>query len=171
MKCLFFVQFILIMLVSACTTSAPPDLQPSETPTSNTDNNLTYEIVAEGDPASGGVEGGGFQFAFRGDNEEVVIPEGLPRDAQQAVEKIIEKQTPGLFAVIYGGRAGSSGYSIQVRSVKQTTADGQQQITITFTVQGPGPKQMAADVLTYPYLILLIPDTKASPETVVFSQE
>lgn len=156
---LFCGSVCLLMLLAGCATDALPTTQA-------TPPKIDFEIVAQGDPMVG-KDSGPVTVALRGDAPLRTVPEALPDEARAALEKLLSQpEAASLFLVIYGGVQPSSGYKVSIESI--TRNEGQ--LTVAYSVIGPGPNEGAATVMTYPYIIVRLADTTTDPDKVIFEQ-
>lgn len=91
-----------------------------------------------------------------------VVKEPYPTDVNEVLKVV--KQTGGLrvvstpynnYIVIALGEKRTAGYSITVQSVEKRS----DHILVTYHVREPGPNDITAQVITYPYIVLSIPTT------------
>ena len=113
-----------------------------------------------------GKDSGPVTLALRGDAPLRAVPEALPDEARAALEEILSQADASLYLVIYGGVQPSSGYKVSIESI--TRNEGQ--LTVAYSVIGPGPNEGAATVMTYPYIIVRLADTTTDPDKVIFEQ-
>ena len=155
---LFCGSVCLLMLLAGCATDALPTTQA-------TPPKIDFEVVAQGDPMVG-KDSGPVTLALRGDAPLRAVPEALPDEARAALEEILSQADASLYLGIYGGMQPSSGYKVSIESI--TRNDGQ--LTVAYSVIGPGPNEGAATVMTYPYIIVRLADTTTDPDKVIFEQ-
>lgn len=155
---LFYGSLCVLLLWAGCTSRPLPATQ--ATPAA-----VDFEIVAQGDPPVGsGSEP--LTLAWRGDAPLRAVPETLPDEARTAMKEVLDQADASLYLLIYGGVQPSSGYTVTIENI--TRNDGQ--LTVVYSVSGPGPNEGAATVMTHPYIIVRLADATTDPDQVVFEQ-
>jgi uncharacterized lipoprotein YehR (DUF1307 family) len=112
-------------------------------------------------------------MAFSSKADESSVPNGTPVDYivedepfPSAVKEIVEvvRKTGGFraitvqhrtYIIIALGERNTTGYSIKVKSViKQSD-----HLQVTYVEKKPGPNDVVAQVLTYPYIVVSVPES------------
>jgi hypothetical protein len=128
---------------------------------------VAFEILAQEDVLVGDDQRP-VTLALRGDASAQSIPGGLPQGARAALRRALAQPDSDLYLVIYGGVQPSAGYRVRIDAITRQVAGSRKQLIVDYCVEGPGPGQGAAAVLTYPYLVARVPGAEVAPQNVVF---
>jgi hypothetical protein len=128
---------------------------------------VAFEILAQED-ALVGADQRPVTLALRGNTSAQSIPGGLPQGARTALRRALAQPDSDLYLVIYGGVQPSAGYRVRIEAITRQLVGSREQLVVDYCVEGPGPGQGAAAVLTYPYLVARVPGAEVAPQNVVF---
>jgi hypothetical protein len=151
--------------MTGCATATLPAQTPLATQPGQS-GNIPFEIVAQGAPANGNGETLSTR-AIRGDDSNKSVPSDLPEEGKTALQNTFAIPDSSLYIIINGGRQPSAGYSVRINSI---TMRGNQ-LVVNYTLDGPKPGQVAATVLTYPFIIARVRNVSMPVNAVVFEKQ
>jgi hypothetical protein len=128
---------------------------------------VPFEVLAQGEP----LVGQGRQpitLALRGDDPDRVVPDDLPDEAKEALQRALARPDSALYLVVYAGVQPSSGYRVHIDSITTRVEAGREELVVTYSLEEPGPDQGAATVLTYPFIIARVRGSDVGAEDVLF---
>jgi hypothetical protein len=93
----------------------------------------------------------------------------LPDQAQQELRQTLSKASGSgtLYAVVFAGQQPSAGYRVSVDAVQRQSG----KLVVQYHVMKPDPQQAHAEVITFPYVIVRIPNAGSAPADVRFENK
>lgn len=128
---------------------------------------VPFEVLAEGEP----FVGQGRQpitLALRGDDPDRAVPDDLPDEAREALQRALARPDAALYLVVYAGVKPSSGYRVHIDSITTRDEAGREKLVVNYSLEEPRPDQGGATVLTYPFVIARVPGIDVGTEDVLF---
>lgn len=127
---------------------------------------VPFEVIAEGAPfvGKGRVP---ILLAIRGDDPKRAVPDDLPEQAKETLQRIFGTPTPDLYIVIYTG-LGGHGFRVRINSIIVRQDPGIEHLVINYSVEKPLPSTPQPDVITHPFVIVRVSNTTLRASDVVF---
>lgn len=131
--------------------------------------NVPFEIVAEGAPFVGKGRTP-ILLAIRGNDPKRAVPDSLPDQAKETLQRIFATPTPDLYIVIYTG-LGGHGFRVRINSIIVRQDSGIEHLVINYSVDKPLPSTPQPDVITHPFAIVRVSNTNVRASDVVFERQ
>ena len=126
--------------------------------------NLTFETIASGAPTeSGGTEP--LAFAIRGDDAKATIPEALPNEVRDALQKVLATPNSALYLIIYAGAYPGTDYRVVIALVELHHEAPVDRLVVRY---GVGTPQHSSPPSSHPFLIARV-KTSVRPGDVMFA--
>ena len=126
---------------------------------------VPFVIVAEGE-MGGGKGRVPIMLAIRGDDPNRTVPDGLPDKAKTALQEILAKSDPSLYAIIYVGLQDGTGHRLRINSIRVRRGLWGEELVVQYSMDRPSPET----VMTHPFVIARV-DTNMRATDVVFERQ
>lgn len=156
-----------LLLFVACSITSQVASPQEITPT---DSSYPYEIIGQGSPPQGISEDPDFRV-IRGDSDSGTDLEGFTPEITEILKRELEAKEIAMYVVISGGAQPSSGYSLKVISLTVDQKDNVKSVNIDYSLERPDPESGGATVITYPFVIIKIPNILIPPDQVNVSHK
>jgi hypothetical protein len=127
---------------------------------------LSYDIVAYGAPTTGSGDSP-ITLGIRGSEGKQNLPDSLPEQAKQILQKIFEQADSNLYIVIYAGRYPGTDYKVGIDFIEERREGGKEQLVVRYRIDKPLSTSSTA---SYPFLIVRI-KTNIQTGNIIFEHQ
>jgi hypothetical protein len=127
---------------------------------------LSYDIVAYGAPTTGSGDSP-ITLGIRGSEGKQNLPDSLPEQAKQILQKIFEQADSNLYIVIYAGRYPGTDYKVGIDFIEERREGGKEQLVVRYRIDKP---LSTTSTPSYPFLIVRI-KTNIQTGNIIFEHQ